>query len=336
VRVTSYSLQHAARILRVKPSRLRYWRRTALLAPGAAEAHAPAWPSGGDAPPGALDFKALVGVRSILALIEAGVSLRRIRRALEEVRERHPDLEDPAAAIRLWAAGSDRLVLRRAGVLEEPGGQVVFDLDSPDAAAPADDGVASIGEAGAGSAATGTHASAGTEQGPRPLGPVESEEARWARTVVEWFERGCQLDADASTYQEAIDAYETALSLDEGFADAHCNLGAVHYNRGDREAARGCFSRCLRLDPEHVEAHFNLANLLEEDGADEMALRHYLAALRADPMYPDLHINLALLHEKLGRAAKALEHWRRYLQLEAEGPWSEVARQRLQAPGSGT
>jgi tetratricopeptide (TPR) repeat protein len=274
---------------------------------GASDAAEPA----PDPQQGTLDFKGLVGVRSILALIEAGVSLRRIRRSLEEVRERYPDLDDPVAAIRLWAEGSDRLVIRPEGVLEEPGGQVVFDLEPPSAQAEASDGVASIGEVAA---------------------ETEPDDERLARTVIEWFERGCGLDADASTYQEAIDAYETALSLDESFADAHCNLGAVHYNRGDRETARRCFSRCLQLDAEHVEAHFNLANLLEEDGADEMALHHYLAALRADPMYPDLHINLALLHEKLGRGGKALEHWRRYLQLDADGPWSDVARQRLANP----
>jgi len=303
--VTSYSLQHAARILRVNPSRLRYWKRTELIAPdGASSAEVPVEPR-----QGSLDFKGLVGVRSILALIEAGVSLRRIRRSLEDVRDRYPDLDDPVAAIRLWAEGSDRLVIQPDGLLEEPGGQMMFDLDVPAPRPPDEDAVASIVGA---------------------VGPqAEPDDARLARTVIEWFERGCRLDAESATYQEAIDAYETALSLDDNFADAHCNLGAVHYNRGDREGARQCFRRCLQLDPEHVEGHFNLANLLEEDGADEMALHHYVAALRADPMYPDLHINLALLHEKLGHAAKALEHWRRYLQLDSDGPWSDVARQRL-------
>ncbi len=315
--MTSYSLQHAARILRVNPSRLRYWKRTELLPPPpGVEDEADAEDAAAAPAPqqGTLDFKGLVGVRSILALIEAGVSLRRIRRSLEDVRERHPGLDDPVAAIRLWVEGSDRLVIRPEGVLEEPGGQIVFDLDPPEPVQRGEDGVASIAE---------------TAEEPF------LDDERLARTVIEWFERGCRLDADAATYQEAIDAYETALSLDEAFADGHCNLGAVHYNRGDREAARSCFRRCLQLDPEHVEGHFNLANLLEEDGADEMALHHYLAALRADPMYPDLHINLALLHEKLGRGAKAREHWRRYLQLDAGGPWSDVARQRLAGAPNG-
>ncbi len=317
--MSSYSLQHAARILRVKPSRLRYWKRTELIAPAAEGEGVGDVQVERDAQQDALDFKGLVGVRSILALIEAGVSLRRIRRGLEDVRALHPDIEDPAAVLSLWAQGSDRLVLRPEGRLEEPSGQMVFELDAPARAAGGPGQLPSIAT---------PDLSAAPESGDG-FETLEADDARIARTVIDWFERGCRLDSDASTYQEAIDAYETALSLDAGFADAHCNLGAVHYNRGDREAARACFQRCLQLDPDHVEGHFNLANLLEEDGADEMALRHYRSALEADPMYPDLHINLALLHEKLGRVARALEHWRRYLQLDADGPWSDVARQRI-------
>ena len=78
-----------------------------------------------------------------------------------------------------------------------------------------------------------------------------------------------------------------------------------------------------------MEANFNLANVLEEAGDDERALTLYRRALTVDPAYPDLHINLALLYEKLGRMRPACRHWRRYLQIEPQGSWSTVARQRL-------
>ena len=157
---------------------------------------------------------------------------------------------------------------------------------------------------------------AGVES-PASLGPLD------------WFEVGCGLDAEPKTYDKAIAAYRNAIALDPEFADAHCNLGAALYNKGERKEARRCFERCLELRPEHVEGHFNLANLLEEEDDSARALQHYLRALERDPFYADLHINLALLYEKLGRAAKGLEHWRRYLQVEPDGALSEIARQRL-------
>ena len=152
--------------------------------------------------------------------------------------------------------------------------------------------------------------------------------------ALEGFERGCRLDSDPATYADAIDAYRDAVQADPEFTDAYCNLGTVHYNRGERELARVCYERALGLEPSHVEANFNLANLLEELGEDESALHHYKAAMAVDPCYADLQLNLALLYEKLGLPRRAREHWRRYLQLSPAGNWADVARQRLEKAGA--
>jgi tetratricopeptide (TPR) repeat protein len=286
--VSTYSLQNAARILKVAPSRLRYWKRTRLAVPSTRV---------GADPDARADygFRDLVGLRAVLSLLEQGISLRRIRRSVEVLRHRAPEIEDPLAALRLWAEGSERVVVERDGSWMEPDGQLLLGLEPEPAA------VSSLEPAAEPQPSAGDH-----------------------------FERGCRLDADPATYGQAVEAYREALVADPDFADAHCNLGAVFYNRGDREDARRHFERCLRLDPGHVEAHFNLANLLEEEGCNEMALHHYRSGLVADPFYPDLHINLALLYEKMEMRRSARDHWRRYLQLEPDGSWSEVAKLRLE------
>ncbi|MEE2672220.1 MAG: tetratricopeptide repeat protein [Myxococcota bacterium] len=291
--MSTYSLQNAARILKVRSSRLRYWNRTRLAVPRAGEV--------GGEDPTSYAFGDLVGLKGVLSLLDQGISLRRIRRSVELLRDRAPDIEDPLAALRLWAKGSRRVVVEREGRWMEPDGQVLLAFEG--SAPRSRSEVASIEVAAA--------------AGPEGL-------------AGDHFERGCHLDADPETYEEAIEAYREALALDPDFADAHCNLGAVFYNRGERNDARRHFERCLRVDPGHVEAHFNLANVLEEEGCNEMALHHYRTGLVADPFYPDLHINLALLYEKLERSRLAAEHWRRYLQLEPEGSWSEVAKLRLE------
>lgn len=315
--MSTYSIGDAARILKVSPGRLRYWERTALLQRQARHVQddASGEPSGqagkgeesesarrirAGQPSGsaaALEFRDLVCVRGILTLLEQGVPLRRIRRNVEILRDRLPEVDDPLRSLRVWVEGSERMVIRHEGVLLEPNGQMVLDFGE----------VPSEAEA------------------VRPIGPEESDQD----LAVAAFERGCLLDADPSTFDEAISAYTEALELEPDFADCHCNLGAVHYNQGDRVKARRCFERCLEVDADHVEGQFNLANLLEESGCDEMALHHYKIALASDPLYPDLHINLALIYEKLGERSQASRHWRRYLQLDADGAWATVARQRL-------
>lgn len=282
-----YSRAETARILRVTPTRLRDFERMDLVRPAR-----------GEGPDVAFDFRDLLSLRALVALLERGVPMRRIRRSVERVREHWPELERPVAALKLQDGPPERLVVRHAGSLLDPDGQLLLDF------------------AGAGPSAAVVAALPASE----PDGP---------RSALAWFEQGCQLDADTATLPEAIAAYRRALELDPTLADGHCNLGTAHYNRGERELARSAYEAALTQYPAHREANFNLANLLEEAGRREAAIQHYKRAVQADPFFADAHLNLALLYEKVGAARRGREHWRRYLQLAPEGGWAEVARQRL-------
>ncbi len=283
----AFSRSDAARICKVTPQRLRAWERAALVEPSAVRGRRRAFA-----------FRDLVRVRSLRGLVENGVSLSRIRRSVEAVRQHIPELRQPLEALRVWMRGSDRVVVRHQGVLIEPDGQTVIDF-----------------------ARAGLEAASVAEL--EPVEVVPSDDA------IAWFERGCALDSDPATYVDAAEAYQKALEIDPDFADALCNLGSVYFSQRRREAARSCFERAIGLDPEHPEAHLNLATLLEEDGHNPAALRHYRAALAASPGCPDVHVSLALVYEKLGLASRAREHWQGYLSLEPHGAWADFARRRL-------
>jgi Flp pilus assembly protein TadD len=47
----------------------------------------------------------------------------------------------------------------------------------------------------------------------------------------------------------AIQSWQAALRLDARYSGAWYNLGVVHYQLGEREAARTAFRRVLELDP---------------------------------------------------------------------------------------
>jgi tetratricopeptide (TPR) repeat protein len=288
--VTEYTLPEVARIFQLSPARLRYWQRTALI------------PVSDDGGQPVFGFRDLVCIRTVKALLESGVPVQRIRRSVANLRERIPELERPLDSLRVWLDGSDRVVVRHEGALMQPDGQLVLDL---------------------------------------ALAPPEAEDVRALRpgpelggsddpgSALDWFELGCQLEAEPGREDQARAAYERAVRADPDFADAHCNLGALHQNRGERDAARVCYERALAADASHVEARFNLAGMLEEGGRDEAALVHYRTAARTDPTFPDVQLNLALLYERIGLPRRAREHWRRYLGLKPEGTWAELARRRL-------
>jgi len=246
----------------------------------------------------AFGFRDLVTVRSIVGLLERGVPLRRIRRGADELRQRYPERE-PLSGLRAWH-DAPRLLLHHDGAWMEPDGQLVL---------------AFVCGAASGAVAT--------------LAPRHSEEGSLL-AAREWFARASELDLESPTWNEAADCYRRAIEFDPGFADAHCNLGSLLFNRGRRDEARRHFERTVELAPRHVEGHLNLGTLCEEDGAEERALWHYRRALESDPRFPDIHVSIALLYEKMELVRTALVHWRRYLQLEPAGSWSRVARQRVE------
>jgi tetratricopeptide (TPR) repeat protein len=313
--VQDYSLRDVARILKVSPRRLRYWQKTQLV-----DASAPGELREGYA------FRDLVCLRTVVSLLEQGVPLQRIRRSLEALRDRDPEFDDPVKALRLLDPSSDRLVVKREGRLEETGGQLLLEFDRRAEATDHEDASAVAVLADVPRREGGREGSRVGTQGFGAHGSMADS----TLSAMEWFERGCELDADPASWDEAIGAYERAIELAADYADAYCNLGAVRYNKGQRDEAREAFAACLGYESDHIEANFNLANVLEEQGEDELALAHYRRALTADPLYPDLHINLALLYEKLRRRGHAIGHWRRYLQLDPKGSWAEVARLRIE------
>ena len=277
------------------------------------------------------DFRDLVAVRRVRGLLERGVPLGQIRRGVQAVRARHPELDRPVEALDVWNAGGPRVVLRSEGTLAETDGQLVLDFARSCAAAR----IASVAPwATAGEARSKPQASGESPGGPdwrNVLGRARNEPQAGgvAQSASEWFEVGCRLDSERETYGEAIEAYRRALEVDPEHADSHCNLGSIFYNQGRRGPARASFERALEIEPQHVEANLNLATMLEEDEHNEAALHHYKRALTSDPFYADAHVSLALLYEKLGLRKTAREHWRRYLQLDPGGSWAEVARRHL-------
>jgi tetratricopeptide (TPR) repeat protein len=83
--------------------------------------------------------------------------------------------------------------------------------------------------------------------------------------------------------EQARRAYEDAVRLDPGLAEAHSNLGLIAANDRDFEAAESHFRRAIALDPGLVVARYNLAQVLALLGRPEEARAELRTVLERDP-----------------------------------------------------
>ena len=100
-------------ILGISRRQLQYWAETDLVPPSAST-------EGGHH---RYAFQDLVALRAAKRLIDAGVSVQRIRRSIQALRRRLPGVRRPLAELVLVATGDVVLVLHRGSAFEAVSGQ---------------------------------------------------------------------------------------------------------------------------------------------------------------------------------------------------------------------
>lgn len=223
-------------------------------------------------------FQDLVLLRTAAGLRAQNIPARRIREALERLRDALPEGRS-LSELRIAAEG-DRIIVNDGDAAWNPvSGQYHLDFS-----------VAELGE---------------------KVAPLAGRAARAARdagaelTAQHWYELGVDLEAYAPA--EARRAYERALEIDPAHADTHVNLGRLLHDAGDAAAAELHYRDALEAGPSATAA-FDLAIALEDQGRLGEAGRAYRRAIALDPDFIDAHYNLAMLLEKRGRKAEAFRH----------------------------
>lgn len=268
--MTAFSTHEVAKILGLPDSKIRSCARAALLAPARGPGGRLRW-----------SFQDLLLLKTTRGLLEARVPARRIRRMLASLRRQLPD-DQALSSVSIYADGRRAIAWDGTARWQPDSGQFLFTFDAR---------------------------AVGVRADPSPAEPaVAAAPAPPARSAKEWFDLACELDP--ASPDEARHAYEQALALEPGLADAHVNLGRLHHAGGDVARAERHYRAAIQHAPGDAIAHFNLAGLLEETGRATDAIASYHHALAAEPDFADAHYNLGLLLDALGRRPAAMTHLR--------------------------
>jgi tetratricopeptide (TPR) repeat protein len=285
----SYTRKDVCRLLKIHARQLHTWERQQLI-PRLEE----------------YGFCDLLTLKQIARLRQENAHPRLIRQAIQALRTRLRESEEPLEDFRLYKDGRKVRIQIGRQKMEPASGQLIFDFAEAE--------IQKLLQLPA---------------RKETSGEALKEKLRNRLEADRWFERGLELEQTGAPYERIIEAYETATALDPNSAGALVNLGTVYFNGHQWANAERYYKQALEVDPEYPLAHFNLGNLYDERGDAPNALHHYHEALRLQPSYADVHYNLALLYQSQQDAIRAVRHWKAYLKLDGRSSWAEIARREL-------
>jgi len=279
-----YTRAEARRLLKLSERQLKSWEHQKLVESSVS-----------------YGFPELLALRTLIKLRADRVRTAQIRRALEALRVKLREIDNPLTDLKLYAHGKRIRVELDSGAMDAESGQLLLNFGARD--------LRRLVEF--------------------PAKNRVTEERDRRMTAERWFQRGLDLEQSGAPHDEVIQAYQKAIDLDPKSAGAQVNLGTIYFNARQWAEAERHYQQALEIDQDYALAHFDLANLYDERGDRAKAQAHYERALRIAPNYADAHYNLALLYQGSSQAMKAVRHWRAYLKLDPSSHWANIARREL-------
>ena len=272
---TGFPTREVLGLLGLTEARLRYWVRSGFVRPGRG--------------PGnrfRFRFQDLVLLRTTQALLDSGLPIRRVRRALDTLRLTLPEGR-LLSELKIMASGGE-VVVEQGGVAWEPeSGQRVLVLD--------------VGE---------------VVRAVAPLAAAMSAEAHRRASELsaeDWY--SLAIDLEATSLDDSMEAYRQAIALEPSFAGPYLNLGRLLHEQGDLEAAEELYRQALDRCKPDATAAFNLGVVLQDGGSWHEAGAAYRQAIELDSGYADAFYNLSAVYEHLGDRAVALQNLQTYRRL---------------------
>jgi TolB-like protein/Flp pilus assembly protein TadD/predicted Ser/Thr protein kinase len=111
-----------------------------------------------------------------------------------------------------------------------------------------------------------------------------------------------------------------ALALDEGIAEAHASLGAIHQNRRQWAQSDAEFRRSIELKPDYPTARHWYNIMLRFSGKIDEAYEQVMVAQRLDPLSMIIGVNVVDVLMLKGRDDEALATAEKYMEIDPNFP----------------
>jgi hypothetical protein len=133
------------------------------------------------------------------------------------------------------------------------------------------------------------------------------------------------------TNERAFQQNLRTLTINPQDADAHYQLGLIHLERRNLDAARKCFEKAIEIDPHDPDYHYFLGRAFELNEAWSPALQQYEETYRLNPEYRlgDVFREVGKGYLNTGNIDKGIEFLNHFLTQRSSDPegryWLAIA-----------
>jgi tetratricopeptide (TPR) repeat protein len=117
---------------------------------------------------------------------------------------------------------------------------------------------------------------------------------------------------------EAISAFQKAVSKDQKYVNGHYNLGVLYQDQGRLDDAIDAYRHAIAINPDHFESQSNCAILFKGLERQNEAVACYLKALAIKPDYTDGYNDLGVLLKELGKPDEAMASYHKALAIKPD------------------
>jgi tetratricopeptide (TPR) repeat protein len=128
---------------------------------------------------------------------------------------------------------------------------------------------------------------------------------------------------DARRFDESVEAYQKAISLNAKDQNAHYNLGIVYQHSSKPELAISAWKESARLDPVNPAPRLAVANYYHDAGFFDLAEKEYQDILQQWPNIQEAHFKMGSLYYKQKQNTYAYKAFERAAKIDVN---SEPAR----------
>ena len=123
---------------------------------------------------------------------------------------------------------------------------------------------------------------------------------------------------DKGNLEEAIEAYNKALSIKPDFAEAYYNLGDALQEQGKLEVAIEAYHKALMIKPDLAKDYNNMGNILKNQENLEEAIEAYNKALSIKPDFAEAYSNMGNALQEQGNLEEAMEAYAKSLTIKPD------------------